>query len=192
MHPPQASDTDIFAFTTIPEGWMPDAVMKRIVCHWSAGNYKASDTDRHHYHLMIEDDGRLVRGEFSIADNEDNLIWEPCNYAAHARGTNSNCIGVSVCCMKDAIEEPFDAGPAPMLKAQWQVMADICAQLCRRYAIPVTPQTVLGHGEVEAILANPQDGKWDPLALPWAPDLSKEEVGDKFRTAVRAILEKGG
>ncbi|PLU82213.1 N-acetylmuramoyl-L-alanine amidase, partial [Sinorhizobium medicae] len=40
---------------------MPAAKMGRIICHWTAGAHKASDFDRGHYHILIEDDGKLVR-----------------------------------------------------------------------------------------------------------------------------------
>ena len=182
--------SEIMAKGAIPPEWMPDAQMERIVCHWSAGEYKASETDRQHYHIMVEDDGQLVRGVYSIADNELCDPEGPTDYAAHTRLTNSRCIGVSVCCMKDAIEEPFDGGEFPMVKKQWEAMADVCAQICKRYWIAVTPETVLGHGEVEAILGTAQSGKWDPLKLPWEPDLSIPMVGARFRSEVRMRLEE--
>ena len=54
----------------IPANWTPDAAMQRIVCHWTAGGPKATNLDRQHYHILIEDDGDLVRGRFSVKDNE--------------------------------------------------------------------------------------------------------------------------
>ena len=54
----------------IPADWMPDAAMPRIICHWTAGGPKATNLDRQHSHILIEDDGDLVHGRFSIKDNE--------------------------------------------------------------------------------------------------------------------------
>ena len=67
-------------------------------------------------------------------------------------------------------------------------MAALVAQICVRYRIPVTRQTVLAHGEVQEFLGVPQLGKWDPLVLPWQPKRSRREVGDHLRALVaRAI-----
>ncbi|MFM7792042.1 MAG: hypothetical protein ACKO90_29360, partial [Microcystis panniformis] len=64
----------------VPTAWMPNCSMKRIIIHWTAGEHKASSNDKSHYHILIEDDGKLVRGTHSIKDNvstADNV------YAAH-------------------------------------------------------------------------------------------------------------
>jgi hypothetical protein len=76
---------------------------------------------------------------------------------------------------------PFEPGPYPVKQKQWQTMAQVVAELCQFYRIPATPQTVLGHGEVERILAVHRKNKWDPRVLPWAPTLSRSEVDDAFR-----------
>ena len=40
----------------MPGLWMPDAVMKRIIWHWTAGSYTCSELDKEHYHFIIEGD----------------------------------------------------------------------------------------------------------------------------------------
>ncbi|MCU0573573.1 MAG: N-acetylmuramoyl-L-alanine amidase [Syntrophobacteraceae bacterium] len=170
----------------ISREWMPNCAMKRIVCHWTAGAHKASQVDQAAYHILIEDDGGLVRGTHSI---EDNVSTRDGRYAAHTLNLNTGSIGVSVCCMANAREQPFDPGPCPMTLKQWQTMARVVAELCQFYHIPVTPQTVLGHGEVERILAVRQKQKWDPMVLPWSPTMSKAEVGDAFRHLVAQYIE---
>jgi len=62
------------------------------------------------------------------------------------------------------------------------------AELCDFYGIPVTPKTVLNHGEVQSILGVEQRGKWDVMVLPWSPGLSWEMVGNKFRERVSYYL----
>jgi len=161
--------------------------MERIVCHWTAGGYKASSLDRKHYHVLVEDDGEVVRGFHSIKDNERTNDGV---YAAHTLGLNTGSIGVAVCCMADAKATPFDGGRFPMTEVQWERMAEVVAELCLRYGIPVTQRTVLGHGEVERIIGAPQKGKWDPLVLPWKPTLSQDKVGGLFRVRVLSALEK--
>lgn len=171
--------------TIVPKDWLPVCSMKRIICHWTAGGYKATSLDRAHYHILIEDDGKLVRGTHSIADN---VSTADAVYAAHTARCNTGSIGVTVCCMAGAQASPFQPGTFPMTQKQWEVMARVVAELCRFYAIPVTPQTVLGHGEVEVYLGIPQSGKWDPMVLPWAPDMSKTQVGNHFRALVQRAL----
>ncbi|WP_083468000.1 peptidoglycan recognition protein family protein [Methylobacterium tarhaniae] len=170
--------------SVIPNSWMPDCDMSRIICHWSAGGYRASSIDRKHYHILIEKDGELVRGVHSIADN---VSTSDGFYAAHTKGANTKSIGISVCCMAGAHESPFKPGSSPMTEGQWEAMAQVAAELADRYGIAITPKTVLGHGEVERELGRPQDGKWDPLVLPWNPGLSKSEVGKRFRSRVSAF-----
>jgi len=159
--------------------------MARIVTHWTAGAYKVSELDKEHYHIIIAGDGTLVRGDHTIADNVSSGDGD---YAAHTRNCNTGSIGVSVACMANARESPFSAGPYPMTLLQWTTLARVCAQLCAAYHIPVSPKTVLGHGEVQKNLSIAQAGKWDPMKLPWDPTLSVTEVGDQFRSKVTEFL----
>jgi hypothetical protein len=154
-----------------------------VIIHWTAGAHKASSLDRAHYHILIEDDGNLVRGTHSI---RDNALIRNGVYAAHTKDLNTGSIGVSVCCMGGAKESPFRAGNCPMTQKQWDVMAQVVAELCDFYRIDVTERGVLGHGEVERVYRIPQDGKWDPMVLPWNASLSKTQVGKEFRELVRA------
>ena len=144
-----------------------------------------SENDLAHYHILIDGDGALHQGEHVIADNESAADGD---YAAHTAGTNTGAIGVSMCCMVGATDRPFFAGSAPMREVQWDAMIAVVAQLCRAYNIAVTPQTVLGHGEVQKNLGRPQSGKWDPMKLPFAPQLTPAQVGMKLRAEVAALL----
>jgi hypothetical protein len=159
--------------------------MRRIILHWTAGSHAASSNDKEHYHVLIEADGSLVRGDHSIKDNDST---NDDDYAAHTRGLNTKSIGLSVCCMAGAEESPFKTGRFPMTKTQWLQMAAVTAELARFYEITITRQTVLGHGEVQRILGVKQRGKWDPMVLPWMPNLTKAEVGNAFREEVSQQL----
>jgi hypothetical protein len=169
--------------------WLPSCSMKRVICHWTAGGHKASSLDKEHYHVLVEADGKLVRGRRSIADNVSTTDGV---YAAHTKGCNTGSIGIAVCAMSAAVERPFHPGPQPMLEAQWRRLAEVAAELCRAYSIPVTPKTVLGHGEVQVQLGVTQAGKWDPMVLPWDPAMSASQVGTFFRTLVQARIDQGG
>lgn len=171
--------------SVIPEDWMPDARMTRIVAHWTAGGPRASEVDREHYHLIIEADGNLVRGDHEIDDNAAPI--DLSDYAAHTRRANTGAIGVALCGMLEAQERPFRPGPYPINKIQWAVLGRVLAQLCRRYRIAPDRQSVLTHAEVQPTLGIVQAGKWDIAVLPWAPtEPDPIGVGDRMRAMVRA------
>jgi hypothetical protein len=175
----------------IPREWLPQCAMRRVITHWTASpssdGHRASESDRKSYHILIEGDGKLVRGTHSILDN---VSTSDKIYAAHTLGANTSSIGVTVCAMGGAGQTPFRPGPFHMTKIQWETMALVVADLCEFYGIPVSPTTVLGHGEVQAALGIPQKGKWDPMVLPWDPKKTVAQVGDEFRSMVSAALVK--
>lgn len=170
----------------LPEAWLPWAQMQRIIFHWTAGSNKASDTDKAHYHILIEGDGTPVKGVPSITANQAPVST---GYAAHTLNCNSGSIGLSFCGMAGAVEKPFSAGKSPITLAQWEAAIKAAADLCRRYSIPVTPSTVLSHAEVQGTLGIQQRGKWDIAILPFELSLNTAtKVGDAFRAAVKTIL----
>jgi hypothetical protein len=169
----------------VPSEWMPECVMERVICHWTAGAYKAGSADVPHYHIVIEDDGRLVRGSYSI---KDNVNTGDGRYAAHTKNCNSGAIGVSLACMAGAIENPFDAGKYPMTQTQWDTLAGVVSELCQVYSIPITPSTVLSHAEVQGTLGIAQSGKWDYTRLAFDLNVKGAKAcGDKLRSAVQSV-----
>lgn len=174
----------------LPSAWTPPASMVRIIAHWSEGRAKANDTDKLHYHLLVEGGAtpRLIRGDHSIADNASTGDGV---YAAHTRGCNTGSIGIALCGMMGCEESPFEAGTEPITLAQWSLMVQAIAALCQRYGIKVTPKTVLCHGEVQRNLGIRQNGKWDPMRWPWAPEVPGHRIGDLLREAVSDVLMGG-
>lgn len=171
---------------TIPANWMPKAAMQRIVVHWTAGSHKATTFDKSHYHVLIEGDGTVIRGTPTIDLNQSPVRT---GYAAHTLSCNSGSIGVSLCCMAGAREAPFNAGTAPMTKAQWDKLPHVLAALCERYNIAVTPKTVLSHAEVETNLGIKQKGKWDIAKLAFDPSVSGAKAcGDIFRKRTLELM----
>ncbi|WP_377838684.1 N-acetylmuramoyl-L-alanine amidase [Bosea sp. UC22_33] len=171
----------------LPADWMPAARMKRIVVHWTAGAHRASGLDRRHYHILIEGDGKLVRGIPSIDLNDAREV-KP-GYAAHTLSCNTGSIGVSLCCMAGAVESPFNAGEAPMTRSQWEALPRVLADLCRRYGISVTPRTVLSHAEVQGTLGIKQKGKWDISRLAFDQTVrGAQACGDLFRAGTASLL----
>ncbi len=169
----------------IPKKLLTPCTMKRVICHWSEGNYKANSTDSMHYHILIEGDGTVRGGDHLIIDN---VSTGDDNYAAHTQGANTGSVGVACCCMAGCKESPFGPGSQPMKQSQWDVMIQVVAELCRFYKIPVTPTTVLGHGEVQKNLGIKQKGKWDPMVWPWDTSKTRAQVGAALREQVSAAL----
>lgn len=171
----------------VPAEWMPPAQVNRVIVHWTAGAHRASRLDRSHYHILIEGDGKIVRGIPSIDKNDARGV-KP-GYAAHTQNCNSGSIGVSLCCMAGAVESPFKAGPSPMTREQWGALPAVLAALCRRNSIPVTPQTVLSHAEVQGTLGIPQRGKWDISRLAFDPSvIGASACGELFRAAAARLV----
>lgn len=171
----------------IPKEWLDSGKPERIIAHWTAGAYLVSELDKEHYHFIIDGDSKLFRGDHSVSDND---LATDGDYAAHTRGCNTKSIGISVACMAGAIESPFKEGRYPMKELQWKMMAQVAAELCIHYKIPVGVRTVLGHGEVQRILGIAQAGKWDPMVLPWQHQIDKSVVGDMFRALVQQYVEQ--
>jgi hypothetical protein len=165
----------------INEKYLPDSDAERIVLHWTGGGAEANSDDRQHYHIIVNQDGRLVYGVNSIRDNDNTRDGR---YAAHCYRNNTRCIGLSLAGMADSVERPFDPGSAPITHAQYEIGCRVAAELCMRYKIDIVPKNVLNHGEVQSILGIKQRQKWDVMVLPWNLSLSWEQVGTHFRQRV--------
>lgn len=173
----------------VPEDWMPRAQMRRIHLHWTAGGHKANSTDKKSYHILVQGDGTLVRGNHSIKANEAPVAGQ---YAPHTRKANTKAIGVSMCGMMGSRERPFDPGPAPLTEGQWEVALSVIADLAEAYSILVTPTTVLTHAEVQNALNIPQRNKWDISRLAFDDRFTTvAEVGEELRAQVAARISGG-
>jgi hypothetical protein len=160
--------------------------MKRIIVHWTAGRHFASALDKQHYHFLVEVDGKVVQGQWAVKTNEKPIKGR---YAAHTLNCNSDSVGVALCCMAGAVEEPFSSGDFPMTKVQWNAAMILIANLCKQYNIPVTRETVLSHAEVQGTLKIPQRGKWDITRLSFDPAwIGAMHCGDYMRASVKAVM----
>ncbi len=155
--------------------------MKRIIIHWSAGGYYPTDYEKEHYHFLIDKDGVVHSGKFKPQDNE---ICRVGRYAAHTGGGNTGSIGVALCGMA-GFKNKNSTGNFPILKKQFESTMAFCAELCQKYNIPITPQTVMTHYEFG--LNNPKTtsaGKIDIIYLPPYPWVVKDEIGSFIRTKI--------
>jgi hypothetical protein len=161
--------------------------MKRVVIHWTGGTYTCTALDKQHYHWVIDGDGKVHKANDESKNNRNVKGLLKHQYAAHTLGTNSYSIGVSMCGMAGATPKNF--GKHPIKRSQWDVMVSHVADRCVHWGIPVTPETVLTHAEVQNTLRIPQKGKWDIAVLPWdASIIGSKAVGEKLRWEVAAQI----
>lgn len=165
---------------------IPRCSPHRIITHWTGGSYNVSDLDKEHYHFIVDRDGKVHRGYYSISQNMSGASG---SYAAHTYGLNTNSIGVSVACMGGAGVSRSNPGPYPLTKVQWNTLAKLVAELCQAYKIPVSERHVLQHGDVHRVYGIDQWGKWDINFLPWNPSMSHEDVGHEFRRLVKTYMD---
>lgn len=163
--------------------------MIRIIEHWTAGGHTANAIDLRSYHVLTQGDGSIRYG-VDIALNSGSCKR---GYAAHTRGANTNSIGHSMCGMRGSSENPWNPGPEPLTKRQWDNHVLAAADLCEFYSIAVARDKLLFHAEVERELGRPQQGKWDVTRLPFDSSVrGARAVGDKFRDEVLSALRGNG
>lgn len=162
--------------------------MKRIIIHWTAGNLNPSAYEKRCYHYLIGSNGRPVCGLYRPEDNED------CNdgfYAAHTGGGNTGSIGVAMCGMYVPNKTPVQKTQYPLTKIQCEACFKLCAELCKKYNIPVSADTVLTHYEFGKAHPNTKSaGKIDIIYLPPYPDVKANEVGNFIRNKVTWYLQR--
>ena len=74
----------------------------------------------------------------------------------------------------------------PLTKIQLEATFQLCAQLCKKYNIAISPQTVMTHYEFGQ--KNPKTssyGKIDIVYLHAYPQLRAGEIGDFIRNKIR-------
>ena len=161
--------------------------MKRIIIHWTAGTYQPNTTEYEHYHYLINGDGLVIKGKHSVQDNKNCTDG---NYAAHCGGGNTGSIGVAVCGMLGYVSKK-KVGNYPLTPVQCERMYKLVAELCKIYAIPITPDTVLTHYEFgQKHPKTTSHGKIDITWLPNSEFIKTEEFGDFIRNEVRRYYQR--
>lgn len=159
--------------------------MNKIIIHWTAGTYQPNTTDLEHYHFLIDGEGKKHNGKYKPENNEN------CNdgkYAAHTGGGNTGAIGVSMCAMA-GFNSAASCGNYPITPVQLEACFKLCAELCKKYNIPV--ENVMTHYEFG--INHPDTtshGKIDIIYLPPYPLIKRNEVGGFIRNKIRWYLNK--
>ncbi|MDY6358450.1 MAG: peptidoglycan recognition family protein [Cyanobacteriota bacterium] len=167
--------------------------MKRIIIHWTAGTGLPNSTDYQHYHKLITKDGLEINGKFPISANE--VCREDKNhhalYAAHTGGGNTGSIGVSMCGMAVPPKTPVRKSKYPLTKVQCEKTFKVCAELCKKYGISVTSDTVMTHYEFgKKHPKTASAGKIDIIYLPPYPNIAANKVGDFIRNKTIWYLKR--
>lgn len=161
--------------------------MRRIILHWTAGTNYPNATDLEHYHFVIDKDGKVYEGKFKP---EDNINCTDGRYAKHTGGGNSGSIGVAVCGMADYKGKLSDTKYS-LTSVQVERMFSFTAELCKKYNIAVTPDTVLTHCEFGKSHPNTSSaGKIDITILPPYLSVKPTQVGDFIRQKVKWYYQK--
>lgn len=156
--------------------------MKRIILHWTAGSYQPNHTDFEHYHYLVNGQGLVIKGKYKP---EDNLNCTDGKYAQHTGGGNTGSIGVSMCGML-GFKNRANVGQYPLTKAQVERCFKLVAELCKKYNIAITPQTVLTHYEFgKSHPKTKSAGKIDIVYLPPYPTVEQNKIGDFIRGKVQ-------
>lgn len=161
--------------------------LNKITIHWTAGLYVPTFHELSSYHFLIDNTGKCWNG---LNKPEDNLNCKDNKYAAHTGGGNTGNIGIAMCAMA-GFKNAHNIGDSPITKIQFEACMQKVAELCLKYGIPVTSQTVFTHYEFG--LRNPKTsskGKIDIIHIPPYSWVSASECGQFIRSKVKWYIEK--
>lgn len=160
--------------------------MKRIIVHWTAGTYYPNNTDLEHYHFLIDKDGKIYNGKYKPEDNENCSAGK---YAAHTGGGNTGSIGVALCGMY-GFKDKNNVGNYPLKQKQCEAAFKLIAELCKKYRIDISPDTVMTHYEFgKKYPKTSSNGKIDIIFLPPYPSVQPSEIGFFIRNLVIKIYK---
>lgn len=162
--------------------------MNRIIIHWTAGTYCPNQGEKEHYHYLIDDKGILSKGKYTP---EDNINCYDGKYAQHTGGGNTGSIGISMCGMYVPEKTDIHKTKYPLTKIQCEKLFKTVAELCKKYNIKISPNTVMTHYEFGK--RNPKTtsaGKIDIIWLPPYPSVTKDQIGDFIRSKVEWYILK--
>ena len=152
--------------------------LSKICLHWSAGASSPCEVDLKAYHFVVDALGRVYNGYFKP---ENNLICKPNKYAMHCGGGNTGCIGLSALGMA-GFNLKDKKTKYPLTKVQIEAFCKLAAELCRKYKIEVSEDTIFTHWEFGQKHPKTKSfGKIDFTYLPYLPNLRPKEVADYLR-----------
>lgn len=161
--------------------------MKRIIIHWTAGSNFPNQTDKLHYHYLIDKTGKVIEGKYKPEDNKNCYDGK---YAPHTGGGNTGSIGIALCGMC-GFKDRNNVGNYPLTKVQVERCFKLIAELAKRYCITIDKKHVMTHYEFGLIHPDTSSkGKIDIIYLTTNTELPKEKIGDYFRSKAKWYLTK--
>lgn len=162
-------------------------MIKRIILHWTAGRYYPTQFEKQYYHYLIDKEGKIYNGIYKPEDNEN---VNDGKYAAHTGGGNTGSIGVAMCGMY-GFKSPSYVGDFPITPIQFESCMDFCAELCSKYSLNISQETIMTHYEFGQ--KNPKTssfGKIDIVYLPPYSWVAKKDIGSFIHSKIRWYAEK--
>jgi N-acetyl-anhydromuramyl-L-alanine amidase AmpD len=163
-------------------------MLNKITLHWTAGRNIPNAEEMKHYHYLIDANGLLYKGFYAP---EDNLNCVDGKYAQHCGGGNTNNIGVAFCGCSVPKGIPVKDTAYPLTRKQLEKGFELCAQLCKKYNIPIDKAHVFTHYEFG--LAHPKTssaGKIDITYMHPFPKENKNTCGDFIRNKIKWYYAK--
>lgn len=162
-------------------------MVNKICIHWTAGGYQPNNIDFEHYHYLINAQGLVIEGKYKPEDNNDCTDGK---YAQHCGGGNTGAVGLALCGML-SFKNRYSVGKYPLTKVQCERAFKLCAELCKKYNIRITPQTVFTHYEFGKTHPKTSSaGKIDIIYLPPYPTISQDKTGDFIRSKIQWYYNK--
>ena len=155
--------------------------LSKICLHWSAGASYPCEVDLKAYHFLVDKDGKIYAGDFKP---ENNIICKPNLYAMHCGGGNTGCIGISALGMA-GFDLKNKKTKYPLTQIQVEAFCKLAAELCVKYGISVSENTVFTHCEFgQKHPKTTSYGKIDFTYLPFLPNLEKNKISDFLRNKI--------
>lgn len=158
-------------------------MLNKITLHWTASRNIPNAEDLKHYHFLIDSNGLLYKGLYSP---EDNTNCNDGKYAQHCGGGNTNNIGVAFCGCYVPKGIPVKNTKFPLTRQQLERGFKLCADLCKKYNIPIDKTHVFTHYEFGLKHPNTLSaGKIDITYMHPFPAENKNTCGDFIRSKIK-------
>ena len=156
------------------------ALANKITIHHTAGKYTPNAIERNCYHYLIDANGKITKGVYTLADNID---CKDGKYARHCGGGNTKNIGIAFCANLGLSEKTLKTN-YPLTRPQLEAGFKLAAELSIKYGIPISADKIFTHYEFDRRKREPE-GKIDIIYLPPFPFVRRDEVGNFIRSKIK-------
>lgn len=164
-------------------------MMNRIVMHHSGGRYAPNALDIKAYHGLVGGEGQRIAGKYPVLSNAPGRITKG-RYAAHTWKLNTGAIGRAIAAMHQGQWAYPYRGPCPVKPVQVDELLRWVAEDAIEWGIPIEPEFILTHAEVQITLGVTQRNKWDFDYDPRARSKGRDPIaiGNELRQEIRRIM----